>query len=157
MQFSIALSDVIALSAFILALYSTKKTNEFNKKQKESIEIIDRLNKLWLRKESEAALNEHKAEVSARFISLSKSDKRVKVFNKGKSVARNVRINFPHGNDLIIEADMHRKFPADLEPQDHIDLKATSALCASAKVTMQFIWDDATGINNKKTLDVVNT
>ena len=155
MSFNLETSDIIAFFAFCLALYSTIKTHQFNQRQQRLIDTQNELSKLLLRKEQNEALEKYSADVSANFIKLSSNDRRLKVFNKGKQTAKNIRIEFPEGNDLVIESDINRKFPlATLEPHQSVELLATSSFGSPSKITVKLIWDDSIKKENTKTLTI---
>jgi Tfp pilus assembly pilus retraction ATPase PilT len=153
MAFSIGLSDFFALSALILSAYSIKKTVDFNKRQKEFIETNDKLNKMLLEKESQDALQQKKADISANFIDIGKNNYRLKVFNKGKSTANNIRIDFPEGNELFIDSDVKRKFPVPiLEQHQYVELLTASSLGSPNRITIKLLWDDEYKKDNEKIL-----
>lgn len=156
MQFQISISDVISFVALILAAYSTFKTLAFNKKQQELDERTDTLNKLLIRKENKDAISEFKADISANFIKLGSNKYRLKVFNKGKGTAKNVRIKCIENHGCLIESDINRKFPIQIfESFQHVELIASSALNSNDTLVIEFIWDDETGMDNRKTLTPV--
>ena len=54
---------------------------------------------------------------------------RVKVFNKGKAVARNVTIEFPEGNNMVPASEITDKFPMEmLEQHQSVDLIAAVSM-----------------------------
>ena len=135
--------DIIALLALILAGYSTKKTFDFNKRQKEFIDTNDALNKILLRKERKEAINAFSADLSASFIKYGSDNYRLKVFNKGKGVAKNVRIDLPEGNGMLISNDIEDKFPIPiLEQFQSVELLASVPFGSSSRMTIKLIWDD---------------
>jgi hypothetical protein len=66
-----------------------------------------------LEKENEDALKGKQADLGASIIKLGSSKYRLKVWNKGAATARNVRIEFPEGNDLVIESEVTDKYPME--------------------------------------------
>lgn len=78
-------SAVVAFIALIVSLISMGKANNFAK-------TADRLNLLLIDKEEEEGQIAKRADVSANLIKVGKSDYRLKVFNRGKGTARNVRL-----------------------------------------------------------------
>ena len=107
-------SDIIAILALCISAYSIYKTLKFNKIQIDVQSIQNELNKLLLRRETIEALDNAKADLSANFIKLGQSSGyRLKIFNKGKTAARNVRIEFPDGNEILIPSDIESKFPLE--------------------------------------------
>lgn len=140
---AIDFGDIVAFCALCLAAYSTKKTFDFNRRQKEFIETHDALNKLLLRKESNEAINELSADLSANFIKLGSNQHRLKVFNKGKGIAKNVRIEFPEGNDLVLSIDIESKFPVPiLEQFQSVELIASVGFGSPSRMAVKLIWDD---------------
>lgn len=153
MAIQINLSEIIALIALVLSAYSMKKTFDFNKRQKEFIETTDKLNKLLLEKESQNALHQKKADISANFIKIGKNDHRLKVFNRGENTARNIRIEFPQGNEIFIDSDIKDKFPIPiLEKYQSVELIAAFCMQSPSRVTIKLIWDDEFAENNEKEL-----
>jgi len=146
MNFQINVSDIIAFVALLLSGYTIKKTIDFNKRQNEFIETNDKLNKLLIEKENEDSLTKKKADLSANFVNLGKSEYRLKIFNRGYNFAKNVRIEILEGNDLFIENDVNSKFPIEiLERQQGVELITPFESGSSSKAKIKLIWDDETG------------
>ena len=113
------------------------------------------LSKLLLRKEQHEALEGLSADLSASFIKLGSNSRRLKVFNKGKKTARNIRLEFPDGNDLVIKSDINSKFPLDtLEQFQSVELLATSEFGSPSKLTVKLTWDDELKKDNSKILTI---
>ena len=145
MNFYFSISDILALLALILSAYSFKKIFDFNKKQNEFIETNDKLNKLLIEKEKEDLHAKKSADISANFIKLGRSDYRIKVFNRGQSTARNVRIEILEGKDLFFKDDINSKFPIEtLERHQGIELNVPLDNQSPDKAKIKFIWDDET-------------
>lgn len=104
------LEDIIAFLALILSIYATHRALKFKKSQKELVEIQKKLNLLMLEKEEREANEAIRADLGANFITIGKNKHRLKIFNKGKNTAYNVKIEFPEGNDIILENDLEEKF-----------------------------------------------
>lgn len=102
MALHVGASEIISTAALLLAIYSAKNTVDFNKRQKEFIETNDKLNQLLLEKEKQESLVQKQADISANFVNVGKSSYRLKVFNRGKTAAQNVRMEFPSGNEILI-------------------------------------------------------
>lgn len=160
MAFQIAPSDplswipiVVSVLALALAVYSTKKTVDFNKRQNDFIETNDKLNKMLLDKEQQESLVQKQADISANFINIGRDGHRLKVFNRGKSLAHNVRIEFPHGNEVLIMDDLNEKFPMPtLEPQQSVELIAAVHMESPRRMDLRLVWDDQSGQNRGKLL-----
>ncbi|BEG77680.1 MULTISPECIES: hypothetical protein [Alcaligenaceae] len=151
MQSPLSVGDGIALAAFFLSGYATWKTFKFNERQNELVESQDRLNKLLLEKETEEALNSKKADLGATFIKLGSSKYRLKIWNKGKASARNVSLEFPEGNECLIQSDIDSKFPLELlDTHQSVELIAAVAIGTRSKHPMRLIWNDEAGERNEK-------
>lgn len=145
-------SDVVAGLAFLLSAYATWKTVQFNDRQRSLIESQERLNKRLLEKEDAEASEEKKADLGATFVKLGSSTYRFKIWNKGKSAARNVRIEFPSGNDVIVQSDIERKFPLEsLEPFQSVELIAAVHMGTKSKHEVKLLWEDDHSAANEKT------
>lgn len=151
MPVSIDAGDVIAGLAFLLSGYATWQTVSFNKKQKSLVESQEKLNNLLLEKENEGSLKDKSADLGASFIKLGSSKYRLKIWNKGSATARNVRIEFPEGNDLVIESEVADKFPMEsLERHQSVELIAVVHMQTKRKHGVRLIWEDDAQSHNEK-------
>lgn len=151
MPVAIDAGDIIAGLAFLLSSYATWQTVSFNKKQKSLFEIQEKLNKLLLEKENDDLLKEKKADLGASFIKLGSSKYRLKIWNKGASTARNVRIEFPEGNDVVIDSEVTDKFPMEsLEKYQSVELMAVVHMQTRPKHVIRLIWEDDAQLHNEK-------
>ncbi len=151
MPITIDAGDVIAGLAFLLSGYATWQTVSFNKRQKSLVESQEKLNNLLLEKENEGLLKEKSADLGASFIRLGSSKYRLKIWNKGSATARNVRIEFPEGNDVVIASEVSDKFPMEsLERHQSVELIAAVHMQTKRKHIVRLIWaDDAQPYNEK--------
>ena len=157
MTLDVNLSVIIAFIALCLSAYSMKKTSDFNKRQNDFIETNNKLNKLLLEKETEEVTHKDKADISANFIKIGKRH-RLKVFNKGKGTAKNVRIEFPEGNELFITSDLTDKFPIPiLEEHQNVELFTSVHLQSPNRITTILLWDDDFAVDNSKVLTPTRT
>lgn len=151
MPVAIDVGDVIAGLAFLLSGYATWQTASFNKKQKSLAESQEKLNNLLLEKEGEDALKEKRADLGASFIKLGSSKYRLKIWNKGASTARKVRIEFPEGNDVIYDSEVNDKFPMEsLERYQSVELMAVVHMQTKRKHVVRLIWEDDAQPHNEK-------
>ena len=145
----IRINDIISLLALILAIYSTKRTFDFNNRQKKLIETTDKLNKLLIEKENEYRRANKSADLTASY----SSNDRVIIFNRGQSAAKNVRIEILSGIDIFIKDDLESKFPIEiLDRQQNIEVFAAIHSESSRKANIKLTWDDTNGIDNTKTI-----
>jgi hypothetical protein len=128
--------DVIAGIALLLSSYATWKATK--------------LNNLLLKKEANEALNIKKADLGASFINYIKTHK-LKIWNKGKAAARNVMLEFPEGNDFLIQEEIDRKFPLELlDAFQSVELIAVVHMGTKSKHPIRLIWSDDSGERNEK-------
>ena len=150
---SIGLSEFLATVALLLSAYATWKTLTFNERQKSLIESQELLNQRLLAREDTEQRVGKQAEMGATFVKIGSSSYRLKIWNKGKSAARNVRIEFPDGNDCFIESDVQSKFPLEvLEPHQFVELIAAVGMDTKRKHTLSLLWSDELQTHNQKTL-----
>lgn len=151
MPVTIDAGDVIAGLAFLLSGYATWQTVSFNKKQKSLVESQERLNNLLLEKENEGAVKEKSADLGASFIKLGSSKYRLKIWNKGSATARNVRIEFPEGNDVVSDSEVSNKFPLEsLERHQSVELIAAIHMQTKRKLVIRLTWEDDAETHNEK-------
>lgn len=140
-------SAVVAFVALIFSVISIKKANKFG-------ETADRLNLLLIGREQADGLTSKQADVSARVSNIGKGDYRLKIFNRGKGVAKNVRlIDLDMENSVLIADDIQRKFPIPILEQDQsVELIAAVTIGSKSLIQIRLIWDDETGLNREKEL-----
>ena len=154
MGFQISAAEIISTAALLLSIYSTKKTVDFNRRQKQFIETNDKLNQLLLQKEQQESLIQKQGDISASFVKIGR-DYRLKVFNKGKTIATNIRVEFPSGNEILIESDLKDKFPMPrLEPFQSVELIAAVHMGSPRRMDIKLIWDDPSGSDRDKVVTV---
>jgi hypothetical protein len=140
-------SAIVALVALIISIVSMHKANKFGA-------TADRLNRLLIEREQADGVASKKADLSANIIKTGKSDYRLKIFNRGKGTARNVRLIDLAGDCSMIMADeFQRKFPLTLlEQHQSVELIVVVTLGGSRSSHIKLQWDDETGVNHEKEL-----
>ena len=147
---NISNSDIIALLALLLSAYATLQTALFNKKQKQLIALQEKLNLIHLERESHEAISNTKADISATIIDIGRN-KKIRICNQGKSVAKNIRISFPEGNDCVLEGEIYEKFPLEqLEKFAKVDICVAQHLGTKPKFTILLNWDDDYGVDRER-------
>lgn len=111
MLLSITVSDIVASLALLISAYSAWKTVQFNNQHKSLIASQEKLNQRLLEREESELISNRKADLGANFIKLSSNKHRLKIWNKGKTLTRNVSIEFSEGNDCIVQSDVSEEFP----------------------------------------------
>lgn len=151
MSVEIDAGDIIAGLAFILSAYATWQTVIFNKKQKSLIESQEKLNNILLEKEKSESDGAKQAELGANFIKIGPSKTRLKVWNKGPAVARDVIVEFLEGNDIVIPGELTEKLPMEvLERHQAIEFIAAPDMQSRRKYTLKLIWKDERSEINEK-------
>ena len=152
-SFSFSASDIVASLALLISAYAAWKTVQFNNKQKSLIESQEKLNLRLLEREETDSASDKKADLGAAFIKLGNSKYRLKIWNKGKASARNVSIEFPEGNDCIIQSDVSEKFPLEiLDTHQSVELIAAVHMGTIRKHAIKLIWSDEFNQSNEKTV-----
>ena len=145
--------DVVAGLALIIAIYSTWKSDRFNKRQAEFEKTNERLNLLLIEKEAGESKAAKCADVSANFYKSGKDTYRLKVFNKGKGIAKNIRFEVLDGGELFIDSDIARKFPVPtMEQHASVELLASVHMGSPSRAHIKLIWDDEAGQGHEKEL-----
>ena len=148
MDLTITASDLIATTALLISAYVAWHQHSINRSQK-------KLNDLLLQQGESEALAERRANLGASFLSLGKNKHRLKVFNKGKATARNVRVEFPDGNAFVASGDIRQKFPLEtLEQFQSVEVNALLTLGTDRKHHVKLIWDDDTDTEIEKSVYV---
>ena len=141
-------SAVVALAALIVSLVSLRKTNKFG-------ETTDRLNQMLIERETSESLATKKADLSANLYMRGKNDYRLKVFNRGKGRAVNVRLIDLDAEDdsLLLPDEITQKFPLPiLEQHQSVDLIAAVTLGSHLRTRVKLQWDDESGKDHEKEL-----
>ena len=104
-------------------------------------------------KDRTAAKAEKKADLGAAIIKLGSGNYRLKIWNKGKAAARQVRIEVPEENRLIIPGEVAEKFPLEsLEPYQAVELIAAVTMGTKRKHSVRLFWSDDFQAKNEKTV-----
>lgn len=149
---SAQIANIISGFAFITSVAALIITHNFNRRQKSLIESQEKLNNILLSKELQSTENDKKADLGATFIKVgSRGSFRLKIWNKGKSAARNVIVTFPEGNDIIPDSELTNKTPiVSLEPQTGVEFIAAVHLGTDPKQVISLTWDDDMANGNSK-------
>ena len=133
--------------------YAIWTTSRFNKRQLSLIESQEQLNKRLLKQSESDDAAARKADIGANFVKLGSSTYRLKVFNKGKAAARNVRIEFPDGESPVLDSEVAEKFPMEvLEQYQSVELIAAVHIGMRVKHTAVLRWEDDHSDSNEKTV-----
>jgi len=152
---SVTLSDIIASLSLLLSIIATWESTKYKKLERELLEQQKKLNELILEKEQREARLAESADLGASMVRLGSSRHRLRVYNRGPATAYNVKIDFPEGNDVVIEADLHEKFPLEtMEPGQSVELVAAVAMETRRKLAVRLSWENQEGTPSEKTIYV---
>lgn len=131
----------ISAAALLLSLYTYLRHDAKIKKQNALI------NQFQLERFKKETDSEKKAIIEANVIKSEKGKRIIKVYNKGKSIAKNVIVTFPGKPNLIIS-----DYPSliDIRPQNSLEIVAfafESSLGDTLKI--DFEWQDDLRLDNK--------
>jgi hypothetical protein len=153
MALPLTTSDLVAALALVVAGWSAFQTGRFNKRQNEFAETAERLNHLLIAREAAETEQQGKADISANFVQIGKSNYRLKVFNRGLGVAHNVRLEVLAGGELIGDSELRDKFPLPkLERHQHVEVLARVHMQSPRRAHIKLLWDDDAGIGQQKEL-----
>ena len=108
------------------------------------------LHRIQIRQAKAEADAAKKADMGASLLTLGTSKHRLRIFNKGNAPARNVRVEFPKGQDFLIDSDLESKFPMEtMHPHQPVDLIAVWTYGTNSKHTIKIVWDDDFRENNE--------
>ncbi|WP_281954056.1 hypothetical protein [Pseudophaeobacter arcticus] len=140
-------STVFAFFALIISVISMRKANRFGS-------TADHLNRMLIEREQAEGIASRKADLSANMIKTGKNDYRLKIFNRGKGTASNVRlIDLAGDSSVLIASNIQHKFPVPiLEQHQSVELVAAVTLKAGASSHIKLQWDDETGGDHEKEL-----
>lgn len=148
---SVTVSDIAAFSALAVAIWSAVQTGRFNRRQNAFAETAERLNRLLIDKESAEWQAQRKADVGANFVKIAKSDYRLKVFNRGQVAARNIRLEFLAGGEVMMASELKQKLPVPaLERHQTVELMASINMQSPRRAHMRIHWDDDAGTDQHK-------
>lgn len=149
-----AAGNMIALAAFVFSVLSAIGACISLWRTRNSRQVVHQLNVLMLEKEKRESAEQQKAEMGSKFVSVGSKGYSLRIFNKGKSAAHNVRLDFPDGHDPVMQSDVEEKFPkAVIEPHESIDLMTASHMHSPKKIRVIIYWEDAEGNPQQKTTE----
>ena len=139
--------DIISLGFSLLAIILT--ITMYYKHDKRLKEQEAKLNAYQIKKIEDEETENKKALVKGHIVTGNKGSRMLKVFNSGKAVARNIRVEYLGDMKYIVPRDDH--FPYELlNPQDSSEIFLMLFEGAS-KLHIKFIWDDDSKNDNEFT------
>ena len=130
----------ISLLAFGFSLYTYCKHDIKIKEQN------DLINQFTLEKFEKEIEQEKRAIIEANVMKGDRSSSRIiKVYNKGKAIAKNVVVTFEDPNLIISKYPS----PIDILPQHSIDIKTTVFYGSPSIIKINFEWEDGAKLDNR--------
>jgi hypothetical protein len=145
---------IIALVALIVSIFAQQTTSAFNTRQLDFQATADRLNQLLIEREAKDDLEGKRADLSANLVALGERKHRLKVFNRGRGIARNVRLIDLGGDESVLWAEeLAQTFPVlILDQHQSVTLCAEITFRSPRRAHIKLVWDDDTG--NDHTLEL---
>lgn len=146
-------SDLIALLALAVSAWTLWQTIRFNRRQETFEKTNQRLNLLLIDKEKAESTGQTQADIGATLYRSGKNSQRLKVFNRGKAPAWNLRVEIVDDGGMLIPSEFDRKFPVPiLEPHGSVELIVAAHYGSAARVHLKALWDDPSSSNRSKDL-----
>jgi hypothetical protein len=135
------ISSVLSLLAIALTIIMYFKHDKRLKKQEE------KLNAYQIKKIEDEESDSKKAQIRGNIIRGDKGKRILKIFNSGKAIARNIRIEYLGNMEGIYPNDNH--FPYELlNPQDSTEIYLLLSEGA-IKLNVKFLWSDDSANDNE--------
>lgn len=108
------------------------------------------INSYQLKQLQEEEQANKKADIRAEISQNTKGPRTLRIWNNGRAVARNIRVEGLDVEGLIVMND--EIFPYEImNPQDDAELKLYLTIGCPQKLTLKLIWDDESGQDNVTT------
>lgn len=135
---------IISAAALAVSLYTYFA---HDRKLKQQERLINSYQLKQLQKEEQA---NKKADIRAEISQNTKGPRTLRIWNNGRAVARNIRVEGLDVEGLIVMND--EIFPYEImNPQDDAELKLYLTIGCPHKLTLKLICDDESGQNNVTT------
>jgi len=149
------LSDFISLFALVVAAVAVFQTRKFNNSQMMLIARQADLTRMLADKERKGFAESNEAYVSANMYKTGKSNWKIRIYNKGPAVAKNVSVSSYSENGFIQESFLTEKFPMDkMEVGQSVDIHAFVVSGSKDKETIELTWDDQSKLKNKNQVEI---
>jgi hypothetical protein len=140
---------IVAIAAFVVSLgaliFSAYTYSKHDKKIKAQEQIINDYQINKIKKEDEES---RKANIKGNIYPGNKGKLILKVFNSGKAIARNIRVEGLDVDSLIVIGK--ELLPYELmNPQDNTELTLWKTKDSPSTIRLRYIWDDDFGQNNE--------
>ncbi len=139
--------EVLGLVISILALAASVYT--YFKHDKKLKDQERKINEYQLKQIEKENLNSKKAAIRGNIVKgIKMSNRTLKVYNSGRAIARNIRIEGMNVRGVFHRADEFLPYEL-MNPQDYTEISIHLAVGHPAKIKLKYIWDDESGKNNE--------
>lgn len=135
-----------------LILYIVYKKFQYHQLKKDYDALQQQMDRVLLREQAEQAQEGEKADLEADFVKLDHdSHPKLRIRNVNQALAKNIRIEFPNGNNLLLKKEVDAIFPvATLNKHKEILLSIAVYNNAPRRIAIALTWDDGYNMNNTK-------
>lgn len=139
-------NDWISLGVSLLAIIGTCYT--YFKHDKKIKLQESKINAYHIKQMEQAEIERKKALIRGNIIKFDKGKRILKIYNSGRSIARNIRIEGMEVQGIFVYNDS--LFPYELmNPQDYTELEFSLACSHPNSVKLKYLWDDEFGDDNE--------
>lgn len=129
--------NVLAIIISSLALiFSAFTYLKYDKKIKQQSSLLNEYHLAKIEREKE---EQRRAIIEANVVSESKGRDLIKVYNKGKSIAKSVNVTIPKNNGYKV---LNNPCPIDIKPQNGIEIMLIPFNSCPDKIEISFEWKD---------------
>lgn len=149
----IAPSDVIAFLALLTSIYALYQNHKTNQRQASLLELEKELNHFLIKKEQDEVESKSRADIKGRYFKMGGGQHRLKLWNDGFGNAKNITLSFKDDEETpLIQSDIERKFPLDLESKQSVELLASVYIGMASKHSLIVKWEDESNSEQVKEL-----
>ena len=142
-------SDLIAGCALLISGWTVWRQSRYDKQ-------AVRLNALLIDREEQETLAANRADVSGGFVKTARSSYKLRIFNRGKAAAKNVRLEIGEGAELFSVHELREKFPfPTLDTHQSVNINANVYMGSARRASFVIEWDDASGGGRREITDDV--
>lgn len=137
--------EISSLVISILALAASAFT--YFKHDKKLKDQERKINEYQLKQIEKEDLESKKAAIRGNIVKGLNGNRTLKIYNSGRAVARNIRVEGLDVDGLIHSAE--ELFPYELmNPQDYTEIIINLVFGCPSTIKLKYIWDDESGKNN---------
>ncbi len=105
------------------------------------------INEFNIQKHKKELEEEKKAIIEANVIDSGNAKRIIKIYNRGKDTAKNVKVTFLGNPDIHVHNYLS---PTDISPQNYMDIKVNFHINSPQMIEIDFEWEDKFNSHNKR-------